>query len=193
MVDFPTDLDELTNPTGEDNLDDLDHAAQHSNANDILEALEAKVGIDGSEVASSHDKKIADLEAKPTIGEYMVPVWAEENSSLGANAYEWAYGNGANTPNDGGITIYVPSGWECHVVAMSLRIGSGTATVELVHNGTVKGDDCNVAVTSGQSAVNVTDPPIEISNNDYINFRTTSASGTSSPNVVCAFLRYRET
>jgi len=125
--------------------------------------------------------------------EYMMPVWAEENAAIGANNYEWAFGNGANSPSDGGITIYVPTGWECHVVAMSLRIGSGTATVQLVHNGTSKGSDCNVAVSSGQSAVNEMSTPLAISNNDYINFRTQAASSSSGPNVVCAFLRYRET
>jgi hypothetical protein len=66
------------------------------------------------------------------ISEYMYSVWAEENAALGAsNTYEWAFGNGANTPSDGGMTIYVPSGWTAEVVAMSLRVGGGTATVEL--------------------------------------------------------------
>lgn len=52
---FPTSLDALTNPTGTDNLDSPDHAAQHANANDAIEALEAKVGVDGSAVAGSLD------------------------------------------------------------------------------------------------------------------------------------------
>lgn len=47
MVSFPTSLDALTNPTGSDktNSATVPHATQHANANDILEALEAKVGI----------------------------------------------------------------------------------------------------------------------------------------------------
>lgn len=128
-------------------------------------------------------------EAPASPQEYMVAIWAEENSTLGANTYEWAYGNGANSPQDGGVTIYVPDGWECHVVAMTLRLGSGSATVELLINGVLQ--DCNV-VSDGQSTTNSSFTALELSNNDYINFRTTTASGTSSPNVVCVWLRYRE-
>ena len=126
------------------------------------------------------------------ISEYLMPIWAEENGELAATTYEWGFGNGAETPIDGGLTIYVSSGWECHVVAMSLRLGSGTATVELVHNGTPKGNDCNVEVSSGQGAVNEIGTPLALSNGDYINFRTTAAAGTSSPNVVTAYLRFRK-
>lgn len=121
--------------------------------------------------------------------EYMYPVWAEENSTLAATTYEWAYGNGASTPNDGGITMYVPSGWTCTLVAMSLRLGSGTATVEAVINGAVKGALANVAVAAGQGATNDSFTPVAISNGDYFNFRTTAAAGTSAPNVVTAWFR----
>jgi len=127
------------------------------------------------------------------ISEYIVPIWAEENSTLSADAYEWAFGNGANTPSDGGLAIYVPTGWECHIVAMSLRIGSGTATVQAVINGVSQGSSANVAVSTGQSAVNELSQPVELSNGDYLNFRTQAASGSSSPNVVTAWLRYRQT
>jgi hypothetical protein len=55
---FPTGLDALTNPTSADGLNSPDHAGQHANANDAIEALEAKVGINGSAVATSLDYKI---------------------------------------------------------------------------------------------------------------------------------------
>jgi len=123
---------------------------------------------------------------------YMIPVWAEENQTIAAGTYEWAYGNGANTPNDGGVTIYVPSGYSCTVVAMSLRVGAGTATVELVHNGTLQGSNCDVTVSTGQGATNDSFTPVSISNGDYINFRTTAAANSESPNVVTAWLKYTE-
>lgn len=56
---FPTGLDSFTNPTGSDKLNDPDHADQHANANDAIEALQAKVGIDSSAVTSSHDYKLS--------------------------------------------------------------------------------------------------------------------------------------
>jgi hypothetical protein len=58
-VNFPVSLDTLTNPAGTQTLDNPDHAEQHANANDIVEALEAKVGIDSSAVTTSHDYKLS--------------------------------------------------------------------------------------------------------------------------------------
>jgi len=65
MTNFPTSLDSLPNPTGSDLMEnataDLDHDVQHSNANDAIEALEAKVGINGSAVTTSHDYKLSEV------------------------------------------------------------------------------------------------------------------------------------
>lgn len=62
---FPTALDVLTNPTPADNLNTpaVLHSDEHSNENDAIEALEAKVGVDGSAVATSLDHRVGDLEA----------------------------------------------------------------------------------------------------------------------------------
>ena len=58
---FPTSLDSFTNPTGSDALGSatVPHATQHANVNDAVEALEAKVGVDGSAVTTSLDYKLA--------------------------------------------------------------------------------------------------------------------------------------
>ena len=45
---FPTSLDAFTNPTAVDTLDSPPHDVQHANAIDAIEALQAKVGVDGS-------------------------------------------------------------------------------------------------------------------------------------------------
>lgn len=58
---FPTSLDTLTNPSGSDTLASPDHAGQHSDANDAIEALQAKVGVDGSAVTTSLDYKVSIL------------------------------------------------------------------------------------------------------------------------------------
>jgi len=54
---FPTSLDSLTNPTASDKLNSVTvpHASQHADINDAVEALEAKVGVNGSAVTTSHD------------------------------------------------------------------------------------------------------------------------------------------
>jgi hypothetical protein len=47
---FPTGLDVLTNPTSADSLASPDHAAQHANVNDAIEAIEAQIGTTASPV-----------------------------------------------------------------------------------------------------------------------------------------------
>jgi hypothetical protein len=65
---FPTSQDSFTNPTSTNTLDSPNHADQHANVNDAVEALQAKVGVDSSAVTTSHDYKIAQLEgSSPTI------------------------------------------------------------------------------------------------------------------------------
>jgi microcystin-dependent protein len=56
---FPTSLDTLTNPTSGSALNSPDHAGQHADANDAIEALEAKVGVNGSAVTTSLDYKVS--------------------------------------------------------------------------------------------------------------------------------------
>jgi len=60
---FPTSLDSLTNPQGTDSVLAVPHAAQHANANDAIEALEAKVGANNSAVTTSLDYRIRTLES----------------------------------------------------------------------------------------------------------------------------------
>lgn len=55
---FPTTLDALTNPTSSDPLTNPSHADQHANANDAIEAIQAKVGVNGSSVSTSLDYKV---------------------------------------------------------------------------------------------------------------------------------------
>lgn len=58
---FPTSLDSLTNPTSTDSLTSPSHAGQHADANDAIEALQAKVGVTSSAVTTSLDYKVANL------------------------------------------------------------------------------------------------------------------------------------
>lgn len=64
-INFPTSLDTLSNPVGTDKVNNavaaLKHATQHANANDAIEALEAKVGINGSAVTTTHDYKLSSV------------------------------------------------------------------------------------------------------------------------------------
>jgi hypothetical protein len=61
---FPDSLDTLTNPSSTDALSSPSHSQQHANANDAIEALQTKVGIDGSQDVNSLDYKVADAIAQ---------------------------------------------------------------------------------------------------------------------------------
>ena len=82
---FPTQLDAFTNPTGQTptNSSVTPHAEQHSNANDAIEALQAKVGIDNSSVTTSIDYK---LRQKPTV--VSAPTTATQIGAAGQIAYD---------------------------------------------------------------------------------------------------------
>jgi hypothetical protein len=58
---YPTSIDNLSNPESNDSM--AGHAALHSNVNDAIEALESKLGVDGSTDANSIDYKITQLES----------------------------------------------------------------------------------------------------------------------------------
>lgn len=60
-IEYPTNLDALSNPSSGDALNSPSHADQHSNANDAIEALEAKVGVNSSAVTTSHDYKLGEV------------------------------------------------------------------------------------------------------------------------------------
>lgn len=65
---FPTSIDALTNPSSGDTLASPDHASQHANANDAIEALQTKVGVNGSAVTTSLEYRVtaASAQATPT-------------------------------------------------------------------------------------------------------------------------------
>ncbi len=60
---FPSALDSFTNPGAADTMAAVPHHQQHADANDAIEALEAKVGITNSAVTSSLDYRVRALEA----------------------------------------------------------------------------------------------------------------------------------
>jgi len=128
--------------------------------------------------------------------EYMVPIWAEEEAALGDSTYEWAFGNGANTPSNAGITIYIPSGMQAHIVAMTgtTNNASGTSVIEADVNGSVLGVSDGVEVTlSGRSGSNDSFTPYALSSGDRLTFRTRTAGTNNNPSTVTAWIRYQST
>lgn len=52
---YPSSIASLANPNPTDRLNSPSHSAQHADANDNIEAIEAKLGVDGSAVTTSID------------------------------------------------------------------------------------------------------------------------------------------
>ena len=71
MTNFPVSLDQFNNPTSstKTNAPGFDHAEQHTNANDAIEALQSKIGIDQSLVVESIDFKIRRLLSRRLVNE----------------------------------------------------------------------------------------------------------------------------
>lgn len=139
-------------------------------------------GADGLTLVEVNAAIAAYLLANPVGGNNgLFNIWAEENSSLGTNATEWAFGNGANTPQSQGVVIPV----SCELLFGTLNLRQGSATVGIYKNGTKVHD----IVSVGTSTVSTLLTPVSFASGDVLGFRTTLASGTNSPNVVCAWLR----
>ena len=59
---FPASLDAFTNPSSNSSVANPSHAEQHADANDAIEALQAKVGADNSAVTTTLDYRVRTLE-----------------------------------------------------------------------------------------------------------------------------------
>ena len=71
MTNFPVSLDQFNNPTSstKTNAPGFDHAEQHTHANDAIEALQSKIGIDQSLDEGSIDFKIRRLLSRRLVNE----------------------------------------------------------------------------------------------------------------------------
>jgi len=107
---FPSSLDTFTNPSSTDAMDSVSvpHATQHSDLNDAVEALQAKVGVDSSAVTSSLDYKVAQLETSGASVSF-TPSW----NNL--------------TPGDGSESAFYTQTHDLVVVHVLLDFGSTTS------------------------------------------------------------------
>jgi len=125
---FPSSLDAFTNPSSTDAMDSVSvpHATQHADLNDAVEALEAKVGADSSAVTSSHDYKIAQLEAI-SHGKILQVV-----STTKTDTFTASLAQGAFTSVTGLSAVITPSDTSSKVLVFVTVSGSNT-TSDLAH------------------------------------------------------------
>lgn len=155
-ITFPTTLDTLTNPTAGDKLNSasVPHAGQHADINDAVEALEAKVGVDGSAVTTSHDYKISALETDVTnINELQVNTQTGTSYTLvladAGKLVEMNNGS-ANTltvpPNS---SVAFPVGTQVLVT----QLGAGATTIVAGSGVTLRSKDSNLIVNGAYVGV----------------------------------------
>ena len=120
-INYPTSLDSFTDPSPSDGLDSPSHSGLHTDLNSAVEALEAKVGVDSSAVTSSHDYKIAQLEAR-TSGKILQIVSAAKTDTFSTTS--------STLTDITGLSVDItPTATSSNIVVMSqLTIGSPSAT-----------------------------------------------------------------
>jgi hypothetical protein len=137
---FPTSLDTFTNPNSGNTLDSPSHSIQHSDINDAVEAIEAKIGV-GSSTAGSATAGYALVNTSGGTTAYsLLGVSGLSSGTAVANTFLTANGSGAATfaPTAQGLTLLIPS---------SVVVGSGSGSVSAT--GTV--------TFSGASSVSIND------------------------------------
>ena len=161
---FPTSLDALTNPTSTDSLTNPSHADQHANANDAIEALEAKVGINGSAVTTSVDYLVTQANA---IG----------SSGLVSGTYYTTSSNTGSTQatvTTTGTVSYLPFLVERtttfdRIACRTSTTITGTSTVRLgIYNNSNK-QPTTVLLDAGTVSVNATSTIFSITINQTLN------------------------
>jgi len=139
---FPTSLDSLTNPTSSDSLNSPSHSAQHANSNDAIEALQAKVGADGSAVTTSHEYRINSIEELNTneqTGTTYTLALADDGKLVEMNN---ASANTLTVPPNSSVAFPVGS------QILVLQTGAGQTTLAAGAGVTVNSKDGNLKLSA---------------------------------------------
>jgi hypothetical protein len=161
-INFPASLDSLTNPTSSDSLNSPSHSSQHADANDAIEALQAKVGVDGSAVTTSLDYKVAQAATltgtqtltNKTLTSPTLNTATINNSIVQGLEESWSYNNqaisGAETMDTLTSTAYYNYTTATGNFTLNVRGNSGTTLSSLL----AVGDSITVAwaITNGATA-----------------------------------------
>jgi hypothetical protein len=141
---FPSSLDSFTNPSSSDAMDSVSvpHASQHSDLNDAVEALQAKVGADSSGVTSSLDYKVAQLETN--VAGLVTGKILQVVSTAKTDTWSGTVTGSAFSSNITGLEVTItPTSATSKVLIICLLHAThnnyGQANYRLVRNGTAVG------------------------------------------------------
>ena len=113
-------------------------------------------------------------------------LFAEEAGALGSNNFEWAFGNGDDSPSGFGITLP----FDCQLLALTLDTKNGSGTVEARKNESSTG----LQVTSDENnrhAVAEASGPIDFNAGDVLGFKTVAALDASQGGKIAAWFKWK--
>ena len=84
---YPGGLDSLTNPTGSDGLDNPDHAAQHANINDAMEAVQTALGINPNQFTDTNAVRLESVEDSATADQSDAEIRAAVAAATNSNVF----------------------------------------------------------------------------------------------------------
>ena len=126
---YPTSKDNLTNPAATESMEG--HAALHGNVNDAIEAIENKLGVNGSTDVNSIDYKVSQLETNLSA---LDAENASEILGLEGNNDLTVYG----IENPTNIDSFAKNAWRTVKYTIQVVKNSDVYTSEILasHNGT---------------------------------------------------------
>lgn len=171
---YPNNIDEFINPNGSDQLSAPSHSEQHSNANDAIEALQVKVGVDGSEDQNSLTYKVSTIETllndvNNSSDETIALLGLEGNNDLTVYGIE----------NPTNVDSFSKSAWRTVRYNLQVTKGNQLYTSEILasHDGTdIMISETNIMSNTETSLFNYTFEE----NQGIISLRVTPTSGEIS-------------
>lgn len=121
---FPENLDSLVNPQPTDSVAAVSHSAQHANANDAIEALQAKVGVNNSAVTTSLDYRVKSLETAALDAEGIQDIAAALITNGSHTNITVSYSDETNPPRLNLVATYDDEE-VMDAIATSLTAGTG--------------------------------------------------------------------
>jgi hypothetical protein len=179
---FPTSLDTFTNPNSGNTLDSPSHSIQHSDINDAVEAIEAKIGV-GSSTAGSATAGYALVNTSGGTTAYsLLGVSGLSSGTAPIDTFLRADGAGgaafASVSTTQGLTLLVPS---------SVSVGGTAATGSVSATGTITfGTATSVSINDVFSAtyqnykVVLTLSNSSTTTNVFMRFRISSSDNSTS-------------
>ena len=180
---YPTSLDQLTNPNSSDQLSAPSHSQQHTNANDAIEALEVKVGVNGSTDPASLTYKVSTIETALTNLDNNTDAVIELLGLEGNNDLS-IYG----IENPTNVDSFAKNTWRTAKYNIQVTKGSDVYTSEIL----VSHDGTNIMVSESNIISNTNNNIFSYTfeeNSGIISLRVTPVSGSISVRYVRTALK----